>query len=76
LAILLIYGIPLASVFLSKLDNHVQITETRGLPNKAHQMQLWEKFESERVTLKLKQEIVGISGTTYYRYKKILKKNR
>jgi putative transposase len=35
LAILLIYGIPLASVFLSKLDNHVQITETRGLPNKA-----------------------------------------
>ena len=37
-----------------------------------HQVQRWEKLESEGVSLKLKQEIVGISRATYYLYKKIL----
>jgi putative transposase len=37
------------------------------------QVQFWEKLASEKVSLKLRQEIVGISPATYYRHKKILK---
>ena len=39
-----------------------------------HQVQRWEKLESEGVSLELRQEIVGISRATYYRYRKILNK--
>jgi len=40
------------------------------------QVQLWEKLSIEGVSLKLKQEIVGVSRATYYRHKKILKNLR
>jgi putative transposase len=39
-----------------------------------HQVQRWEKLESEGVSLELRQEIVGISRATYYRHRKILNK--
>ena len=39
-----------------------------------HQVQRWEKLGSEGVSLDLRQEIVGISRATYYRYRKILRK--
>jgi transposase len=39
-----------------------------------HQVQRWEKLASEGVSLKLMQEIVGISRATYYRYRNILRK--
>ncbi len=38
-----------------------------------HQVHLWEKLASEGVSLNLRQEIVGISRSTYYRHRKILK---
>ena len=39
-----------------------------------HQVHLWEKLASEDVSLNLRQEIVGISRSTYYRHRKILKR--
>lgn len=39
-----------------------------------HQVNLWEKLGSEGVSLNLRKEIVGISRSTYYRHRKILKK--
>jgi transposase InsO family protein len=36
------------------------------------QVQLWEKLRAEKVSIKLTQEMVGISRATYYRHKKIL----
>ena len=39
-----------------------------------HQVQRWEKLGSEGVSLDLRQEIIGISRATYYRYRKILRK--
>jgi transposase InsO family protein len=39
-----------------------------------HQVQRWEKLASENVSLKLIQEIVGISRATYYRHRNILRK--
>ena len=38
-----------------------------------HKVQRWEKLAIEGISLKLKQEIVGISRATYYRHRKILK---
>jgi putative transposase len=38
------------------------------------QVQRWEKLAAEGVSLELRQEIVGISRTTYYRHRKILHK--
>ena len=39
-----------------------------------HMVQCWQKLASEGISLKLLQEIVGISRAIYYRYRKILKK--